>query len=480
MKVKLIIVICFISLAGLGAEEYTLDMLIESLENSIHFERTYAIERMGHHNYKNSRALLYPQIDGNIPLSISGLDEKNVTSGINSESTQSITAEPGISISQYLPTAGILTAQISDAITVIPVTEINSVSLLTDPKWTNTTSLSINLSQPVFFKGAFDAALEITEKTYENNNLDVLEARNSLAISAVRNFYDLKQALFNLELIQIRFRNDKETYKRINQEFEMGLWTKSKLYQAKSILIKSEIDLVESTQKLETARQTIISNYSLPPEFKVTPNVESLSFGELDYDTVIEKIINSSTGISKAKNLLNMQKASMIVLRKDNGPVLNLGGAYTYLNDFENLESNRKVFSISLGLTGNIFDGGASNAKMDSERAVLQQLEISLTTILIDLEIETKSILNSLSRSSQLTELYNFQEEAAQYEFNKGVKDLELGQITEKDLSELQINLENTRMSKQQNVINTNMFYLQLANLQGLDLMQHSIVRNNK
>lgn len=480
MKVKLIIVICFISLAGLGAEEYTLDMLIESLENSIHFERTYAIERMGHHNYKNSRALLYPQIDGNIPLSISGLDEKNVTSGINSERTQSITAEPGISISQYLPTAGLLTAQISDAITVIPVTEINSVSLLTDPKWTNTTSLSINLSQPVFFKGAFDAALEITEKTYENNNLDVLEARNSLAISAVRNFYDLKQALFNLELIQIRFRNDKETYKRINQEFEMGLWTKSKLYQAKSILIKSEIDFVESTQKLETARQTIISNYSLPLEFKVTPNVESLSFGELDYDTVIEKIINSSTGISKAKNLLNMQKASMIVLRKDNGPVLNLGGAYTYLNDFENWESNRKVFSISLGLTGNIFDGGASNAKMDSERAVLQQLETSLTTILIDLEIETKSILNSLSRSSQLTELYNFQEEAAQYEFNKGVKDLELGQITEKDLSELQINLENTRMSKQQNVINTNMFYLQLANLQGLDLMQHSIVRNNK
>lgn len=480
MKVKLIIFICLVSLTVLGAEEYSLDMLIESLENSIHFEKTDAIERMGLYNYKNSRALLYPKFDGSIPLSISGIDEKNRTSGINSEKTQSITAEPGVSISQFLPTAGIVTAQISDSIAVVPITEINSVSLLTEPKWTNTAAFSINLSQPVFFKGAFDAAMEITEKTYENNILDVLESRNSLTISAVQNFYDLKQAVFNLELIQIRFMNDKETYKRINQEFEMGLWTKSKLYQAKSILIKSEIDLMESTQTLETVRQLIISNYSLPSEFKVTPGVESLIFEELNYDTVFEEIINNSIVVSRAKNLLNMKKASLTVLRKDNGPVLSLGGSYTYLSDFENSDSNRKVFSISLGLTGNIFDGGASNAEIEAERAVLQQLEFNLTTLLIDLEIETKSILNSLSRSSQLTVLYNFQEEAAQYEFIKGEKDLELGQITEKDLSELQINLENTRLSKQQNIINTNMFYLQLANLQGIDLMQHPIVRNKK
>ncbi len=480
MRVRLILLtfICLVSLQGIGAEEYTLNMLINSLGDNIHIVKTEALARMGLSNYKEARASLYPTISGSIPLSLTGIEENNYSpsTGIYKSKSQSITAEPGISATQLLPSAGSLSVKISDSV----ARNRFPAGFQTDPEWTNTAAISLTLAQPVFFKGAFDAAFEIIEKTYVNNNLDVLESRNFLAISAVQSFYDLKQAVFNLELVQIRFMKDKENYKRINQEFEMGLWTKSELYQAKSILIKSEIDLVETTQTLDAARQSIISNYSLSSEFDVTPSVVSLDFKELQYDKIIEEIIENSTVINRAKNLLNMQKASLTVLRKNDGPVLSLEGSYSYLIDIKDSASNREVFSISLGLTGNLFDGGADNAKMEAEKAVLEQLESNLSALLIDLEIETKSILNSLSRSHQLKELYNFQEEAALYEFEKGVKDLELGQITEKELSELQINLENTKLSKQQNIINANMFYLRLADLQGVDLLHHPIFRNKE
>ena len=170
----------------------------------------------------------------------------------------------------------------------------------------------------------------------------------------------------------------------------------------------------------------------------------------------------------------------MLFIEKDTGPVLSLGGSYSYLTNVDNLEINRNVLTLSLGLSGNIFDGGADDATMESGKALIKQLESDLSVVLVDLEIQTKTLANSISQAKKLMELYNFQEEAAQYEFEKGLKDLELGQITEKELSELQIDLENTKISKQQNIININMFYLRLAVLQGVDLLHHPIVRKQK
>lgn len=479
MKVRFIlpVLLCCIGLQNIGAEEYTLNMLINSLGDNIHIVKTKALARMGLSNYEEARASLYPAISGSIPLTLTDIEENNYTTDIDMQKILSITAIPEISISQLLPTAGTLIAGLSDTVTMTRLNEIVPPILPAGTDWTNKIDISLEFLQPVRYKGAFNAALEIIGKTYENNSLDVLESRNSLAISAIQSFYDLKQAIFNQELVQIRFIKDKENYKRISQEFGMGLWTKSELYQAKSILIKSEIDLVEATQTMDTARQSIILNYALSSEFDVTPRVAFLDFEELHYDKIINEILENSIAINKAKNLLNMQKASLTVLRKDNGPVLSLGGSYSYLTDLKDPTSNREVFSLSLGLNGNLFDGGADNAKMKAEKAVLKQLESNLSALLIDLKIETKSILNSLARSYQLKELYNFQEEAAYYEFEKGVKDLEFGQITEKELSELQIDLENARLSKQQNIINANMFYLRLIDLQGVDLLQHPIVR---
>ena len=471
MKIRFII-LTLIYLSGLQAllaEEYTLSMLIDSLDDNMHFAKAQALSQMGMYDYKAARASLYPSISGSIPFTISDTETNNIPIGLGNKKDQSIIIEPGITINQLLPTAGTLTAEISDIVTR---------SDLEAPEWTNTIGISINFLQPVFFKGAFDATLGIINKTYENSNLTALTAKNSMVLNAIENYYNLKQTIFNLELIQIRFIRDQENFKRINQEFEMGLWTKSELYQARSILIKSETDLLEAEQVMDIARQSIITNYSLPGNFTVSPIVDSIDLEEIDFKEILREVISNNPAADQARNILNIQESSLTILRKDTGPELSLGGSYSYLTDIENPENNKSVLTLSLGLRGNIFDGGADNAAMESGKAIVKQLKSDLSIILLDLEIQIKKLVNSISRSFKLMDLYNFQEEAALYEYEKGIKDLELGQITEKDLSELQINLENTKLSKQQNIININMFYLKLANLQGVDLLHDPIVRN--
>lgn len=473
MRVKLIIIILIFSiiLLDLTAEEFTIDMLISNLDNNIHFTKAEALSQMGLYDYKTARASLYPTISSSIPFTLSDTEVNNIPQGTGNQQDRIITIEPGITVNQLLPTAGTLTTVVSNSI---------AKSESTVSEWANTVGISINLLQPVFYRGAFEAALEIMNKTYENTDLSALTAKNSIVLSAVESYYNLKQAIFNLELVQIRFIRDQENFKRINQEFEMGLWTKSELYQARSILIKSEIDLLEAEQVKDISNQSLRTNYSLPGNFTVSSNVDSLVLDETNFNSILTEVISNNPAANQAKNILNIQKSSLVILRKDSGPVLSLGGSYSYLTNIENSDSNQKVLTLSLGLSGNIFDGGAQNAKMESGKALVVQRGSDLSAVLIDLEIQTKNLLNSILRTKQLKELYSFQEEAAQYEFDKGLKDLELGHITEKDLSELQIDLENIKLSKQQNIINTNILYLQLADLQGVDLLNHPIFRNRK
>jgi outer membrane protein TolC len=480
MRIKLIIIFLIFSIVlhGLYAEQYTLAMLLNSLESNVHFAKAQAQSEIGLYNYKTARASLYPLISGSIPFSLTGINEENYSYGIDNQESQAMAVTPGLSVSQLLPTAGLLTARIADTISMSRILENSPLELSEDPAWLNSVDVSVNLAQPVFFMGAFNAAKDIINKTYENSTLNVLGRTNAIVLSAAESYFNLKQAKFNMELVKIRFLNYEENYKRINQEFEMGLWTKSDLFQARSLLIKSETDLLEAEQIATIARQSLVANYSLPDNFNISSSINQIELIPDNFTGLIQKVLENNPEAKQAKNFLNMQNASLTILRKDRGPELSLGGTYSYLTDFENLESRKQALTLSLGLKGNIFDGGALDGEKMAGQAKLNELESDLTIILINLETQTRNILDSITRLLKLMELYNYQEEAAQYEYEKGLKDLELGQITDQDVSELLINLENTRLSKQQNIINTNMTYLQLANLQGVDLLNHPVLRN--
>ena len=83
MKVKLIItllIFCFF-ISEIHSEEYTLNMLINSLDNNIHFEKAIALSQTGFYDYKAARASLFPSISGNIPFTISDTETNSLPAG---------------------------------------------------------------------------------------------------------------------------------------------------------------------------------------------------------------------------------------------------------------------------------------------------------------------------------------------------------------------------------------------------------------
>jgi len=316
--------------ASSSPDNFSLPDLIAALEeNSGEYRRNEAQALIGLDDYLISRANLQPVVSGRLPLSYSRQAEENYTAGIGSETSDGFSGGPVLSVSQLLPTAGVLTAGLAESLSGERILALEPVVIQvpTDLAYSNTFRITAGLTQPLYFGNAYQAAKKIVEETYSGNRAAVLDSRNELILKALGDYYGIQQTGFNLDLIRSRLENDQETYKRVEREFQLGLWTKSVLYQSLSARLKSETDLLEAEQQLESSRGLFASTYGLniPPNqsFTVAPFPrEPLSLPE-----ILPRILAWNPRSVQLKSGVGIQQASIITWRKDQAPVLSVEGS---------------------------------------------------------------------------------------------------------------------------------------------------------
>ncbi len=467
----LVIIILLLVVSAVNAAPFTLPDLMNALQaDNAAWQNNEASSKAGYSQYLSNRASLFPSITGDLPLSYSGYLNENTPEGYTRQEGNSLSIRPGISLTQLIPTAGLLSATVSDEITRSEITNLNNTSF--DPVWNNSINVSAALSQPIYFGNAYQAAKTAIEKNLENNRLKTLEMRNQLVIAAIQDYYNIKQALYTRELIQSRLEKDRENYKRVEREWELGLWTKSVLYQAQTLLIKSETDLLEGEQTLEALMGLFRSSFGLEADPEFLPEVILYPREEMEIGEIIAEVRANSPETVQISNGLDLQRSAIVSYEKEHAPVFTLGGGWNMNNGLKDNEATGSSFSISLGISANLYDGGSFRNTRDKMDFELEGIEETLTARTIQLENQTRGLLDSITRALQLAELYDLQEEASRYEYEKGLLDLELGQITKKELSEHRINLENALLAIQQNKININIYYLHLLSSMGRDLSE--------
>ncbi|MBI9101396.1 MAG: TolC family protein [Spirochaetales bacterium] len=486
-KILLTILIIGISIPILSADEFTISTLIDALEKeSPVWQGNQSSARAAASQYRASLSSLYPSISGSLPVTYSGSSSETPDSAtMLSQAGDGLSIGPEISVTQLLPTAGIFTASVGNSVEMARINDYQLPPSLgggtgsSDPSWSNGTTITAGINQPLYFGKAYQAAKTAIEKNLENSQASVLDTGNQLVIGAITDFYGLKQSIYSLELIKTRLEKDRESYKRVETEYEMGLWTKSVLYQAQSLLLQSETDLLEAEQILEARKGLFTATYGLSSDPQISPEIHSLKEPEIDLQEVLMKVRSESPETRQLQNAIELQNSAIVSTEKNHAPTLNLGGSWNKSSGLGDNEDSSSLFSITLSLSASLYDGGSYRNNLEKMRADLSGLDATLSARMLQLENQTINLVGSIQRSKQLEELYLLQEEAARYEYDRGVLDFELGQITKKDLSELQLALENVLLGVQQNRINTNLYYLQLLAYQGEDLSKAEILRKD-
>ena len=482
-RIQLLLLLLTAGMAGglpLAAQEgnktgVSLGDLILSLEgNNGDYRSNEAAGRMDLNDYLIARANLLPSIKGSLPLSYTGLNEENYSSSVDRQKTRNLSGGAGLSLTQLLPTAGVLSAEITGQLSSDTLVDMSpyALPLPADPILSANLQLSAGISQPLYFGNAYRAARSIIQETYDAGCNEVLDSRNRLIRTVLEDYYRIQQARFSRDLIRVRLEGDTESYQRVEAEYEMGLWTKSVLYQTLSARLQSESDLLEAEQNRETLERAFQARYGLSLPEGNTGTVQLFPREELSEETLLPRILARNPQTLRLNSQAEICRAGLVTARKDQAPTVSLGSSWTRNTGLGDSDLLYDSLTLSLEFSASLYGGGRDRRTLQNRQEEILQAESALTDWNIQLESQVRSLLAALERSEQRARLLELKVEAATYEFQKGEVDLEMGKITKKDLSEQRLALEKALLDRQENIISANNTYLQLLSLEGRDLRE--------
>ena len=420
-----------------------------------------------------SRSVLFPQLQATIDGSGSNSFTNRIVVDPDTyelKNKYNLALSPKLSISQLLPSSGVLTGSISDTVSGNGLEESDyPLEEATDIKFSNTLNFSVGIAQPLYFGNAYEASRTQINESREINRITYLDNRNYLITSAIGDYYDLVQAVYQKQLVQARLETNTEYEKRIIREHSLGLWTKAQLNSAKAARLQSEADLLKADQALSLADSRIKTLYGINLNIDLaSTNIDMIPFdpGSTDAASLLSEQ-NPETRISEKQLLI--AESDITLEEKDAAFRLNLGSSY-YITKAIDDESSSDNLSFSIGLSMPLLDGSASKNSIELKRNRTAKLKTDLNEQRKSAASQLQTYLDNIELRQKLSEIYILQEETAAFDYEKGSRELELGHITQKELLELQIELENTRLSILINRIETNLTVLQTYRLLGFDL----------
>ena len=443
-------------------------------ENNPAYAANEAYFETGELQFNVSKSMLYPRID----TGLNGAGSNSFLSrtpaepsDIELKNNYSLSISPELSISQLLPTSGILSGSISDTVTASGLEESNSpLYPAQELEYNNRLDFSVGLSQPLYFGNAYEASRtqinesrEITRITYKDN-------RNALIISAVNDYYDLVKTAYQENLIEKRLETNRKYEMRMLREHELGMWTKGQLNTAKAVRLQSEADLLKASQAYNSARQRIKDSYGIDLENEVKNTaITEFTFTEDSVDLLNSEILSGNPDCLINMKRILLADSDVVIEEKKAAPSFKAGGNYSLSSGISE-ESFSDNLSFSLGLSVAVLDGGSASNIIEMKKNEAERLRNNYSDQQKRAVSQLQSLIDNISVSRKLSEIYQLQEEAAAFDFDRGNKELELGSISSKELLDLQITLENTRLSLILNKIEYNLTILQIYRLLGADL----------
>ena len=445
--------------------ELTIDTLInEVIEKSPFQERSTASLSAGYEQYLAGISESKLQVNGSLPLYY----------GSNEEAS-TLSVSPELQLIRKLPTSGTISGTVSNSLK-----DVESDSVLYDTGWENTLTAAAALKQPLFFKNGYKEARIQLEKNYYNSRLIFFKEMNNCIIEAVGSYYTLIRMQLRNKLVLSGYNKAEDDYRKTEREYNLGLVTKSLLYQAKAVMVKSRIDLLEAQQDYDTAFTDFTELYGLPENTEIPAAAELFSFrinGLTEYSDHTEQ---ENPDILIIKNRIRMNEASGILFDQSHAPVLSIQGDVSFLNQLPFDDTGSISFSVSAVVDLSAADGGRyehNRKKVEFENDAMQN-ELNLT--ITGVRDQIKKTVNSIKVMIELMELYDIEIEAAEYEAAKGEKDLESGIITKKEYYSLSRNLDNALLNKQENILNINTSFIKLLALSGVYLGDMTFLKERK
>jgi TolC family type I secretion outer membrane protein len=281
------------------------------------------------------------------------------------------------------------------------------------------------------------------------------DARRLLLDGVVAAYYGGQLATQNLAIAEADKAFFERQLKEAEARYSAGTGALSDILNFKIRLNAAEAELITTRRALVVSRHALaallgLPDANLPDSLSLAPMVpeREKEMAPLDLAALMDKAMEERPDLRRARLGLQRQEANLGVARSGYWPTLSLNGAMEAdRTDDAGFENDDVGSRIGLNLTINLFEGGATRARVREAQAALDEGERQLSDLEIQIHEAVRNRVTALNSAREQLQLQRTNAELVRENRDLVEKEYQAGQGSLVRLNEAQRDL-NTAQSR--------------------------------
>lgn len=288
----------------------------------------------------------------------------------------------------------------------------------------------------------------------ENAAMSEIAARAQIEaqiIQLVNAYYQVAELQEQQAIIQQTFQISKERMQRAKLRFEIGNSSKSDYYAAKVDYNNDSLTVFNSGIQLQNATRLLNKLMGDSIQNSVQIDTTILMNEALDFEAIKNKSLENNAALLNAEYTLKLAELDLKTAQSANMPVLRATASYGISENRSEagiLMYNRNLgLSAGLNLQYNLYTGGSrktaiQNAQLQAQNNLLQKENAEQ-----QLQVDLLNAYANYQYALQLKQVQITNLETAELNFNRVQELFKLGQVTNTQFREAQLNLLRAKLS---------------------------------
>lgn len=249
----------------------------------------------------------------------------------------------------------------------------------TDIQWSDSAVLggTLEVNYALFTSGQRSSSIRAAEGQVRAQQLEIERQTNQLILDVSNAYFDLQQAGAEVEIFQANLVQAEQSLRDAEALERAGVGTRFDVLQAQVDVANAQQDLTQQLSQLEIARRQLAQLLNISNSVNLTPAdpIEVAGVWEL---TLEQSIVQAFKNRAELEQQLvqrdvfeNQRRAALAQL----GPQVNLTGSASLQNNLDAGNGFLASYQAGVGVSLNVFDGGAARAQARQNQARIAQAE---------------------------------------------------------------------------------------------------------
>jgi outer membrane protein TolC len=269
---------------------------------------------------------------------------------------------------------------------------------------------AFSISQNLFTGGKLSAGIKQARLQLANAREDELQVKQQLTCDVKQAYYQMWLAMQKLTVAQAAYDNMEKHFHNVEKKYQEGLVPRIELLQAEVNWRKLKPDVIAAQNEIASCRSNLAlligkqDGRELAIEgdswLQITPQPSTVTFTD-----ALAIAYRERPELRRMQNNIELAKAGVVIARAGYYPTLTLSDTYENNKYDPSSYGSSEIWVLKLDLSGTLFNGFATQAKVAAAKAALQKQLSNEQQLKNEIRLKLERVFQSLEESIETIEV---------------------------------------------------------------------------